>query len=383
MKRLPHLCLGLALLVGATAWSVAPARAETRVAISPSFLFLEAKADTGGSVEVQVTNRGDEPLDLSVGVTPYEGIEGERSAMSWISVDPNHLHVEPGEAATVEVHIAIPDREASGGRYAAVAFTTAAPDAGDGNRGISARLLVPVWLAVEGKGDLTRVPTVERFAPVLEADGRIGFRAAVRNEGNVHTRVAGAVEVGPDGEQPNARLEFQSRGILPDGTEVLATQGSLPLPAGALYAAEGEFAPPKDADQDAFDPISTTAAFGIEPMVAIVPGSVCENLDRGPTLSGAVVNDGDLGVLPIVQFEVRDASGTVLGYLSPTLEPVAWPHDQVEFAVDLPERLVSGNYTLITRVMYGAGEQVQREASFSIGGDPATAAPLCANPTLD
>lgn len=58
-------------------------------------------------------------------------------------------------------------------------FTTAAPDAlSEGAAiGLREKLAGSVVITVDGKGKLSYTAEIERFAPVLEHDGRIGFQA--------------------------------------------------------------------------------------------------------------------------------------------------------------------------------------------------------------
>lgn len=52
-----------------------------------------------------------------------------------------------------------------------------------------------ILIEVEGEGDLIRTAAIERFAPVLESDGRVGFRALVKSTGNTYVVAKGTIEI--------------------------------------------------------------------------------------------------------------------------------------------------------------------------------------------
>src|SRR5687767_13475273 len=118
MLRMPvvRLVLGLAIVAGAAALSAAPARATVSLSISPAVIRVEGEAGAGDGRPISAVNLGDEPIDLVVTVHELDGLTGERSAASWLTVEPSSLHLEPGQQGEVNVAIAIPGELPSGGR---------------------------------------------------------------------------------------------------------------------------------------------------------------------------------------------------------------------------------------------------------------------------
>jgi len=378
--RIASIVLSLTLLLGLGAQLAAPARAQVSIGVGPSLVELAAKPGATGEQPIAVTNGGSAPIELTVAVEPYRGVTGDASAVDWLTADPPSLRLEPGEQRTVTVRIAIPRGLPSGGRYAMVTVTTGGQTtAGQAGTAIAGKLGVPFLIAVDGKGELTREVSVDHFAPVLEPDGRVGFLALLRNEGNLHVVAEGAIEVSRSDGSPLGRLELpQTMAILPGRDQLLSAYGSLPLAADATFAATATI------EYGAEQPATAEVAFGMRPALDIVALGVCENLDRGPTLRLTLRNEGDLGLLPQARLMVRAAGGQEHGAVSPP--PVLlWPGETGDVVVDLPERLLTGDYVLAVRIDYAAPtadgqtalSPLEQELSFRIGGLDEGAATLC------
>jgi hypothetical protein len=131
--------------------------------------------------------------------------------------------------------------------------------------------------------------------------------------------------------------------------------------------------------------LTRDADFTPVPSLAVVGTSVCENLDRGPTLSVALHNDGGLALQPHIAFAVGDANGTSLGSISPIQPLLVWPGEDGAASVDLADRLASGAYVLTLRIDSAmpdpegrtAVPPIETEVPFRIGGLGDGAAPLC------
>ena len=221
----------------------------------------------------------------------------------------------------MKVSIAVPDNLDSGGYYASVTITTGAKKANGSQAGIAGQLGVPFLITISGKGKVASSATIEKFAPVLESDGRIGFRALVQSNGNRYVTAKGTVQVDQADGKHLGSLEFpQTTPILQGDERLMQTQGSLPLQMGARYKAS------VSVDYGAKKPATTDASFTVSaPAVAAANLSVCENLDKGPTLSATLQNSGDLGVMPNVTLAVKQESGSDLGSGPLPAPPLIWP----------------------------------------------------------
>lgn len=367
-----RLLLSLAVLAGVAATAAAPVRAEVGVSVGPSLIELNADPGGEGRQELTVTNTGDEPFEAVTTVEPYRGADGVYSAVDWLTAEPAAFRLEPGEQQTVAVTIAVPRGLESGGRYAMVAITPGAKETGGAGAAVRGKLGVPFLIAVDGDGKLTRTAKLERFAPVLERDGRIGFRALIRNEGNLHVVAQGAVAIGQGDDDPFGRLDItKTTSILPGTEQMVVAYGSLPLESGAAYTAAVEI------DYGAKEPLTEQTRFTVAPSLVVERQRVCENLDRGPTLALALRNDGDLGLEPGAELTIEDETGQPVQGSVTTPAALIWPGATAELVVDFPNRLLSGSYVLVARVSYGVEDPVEARAPFQIGGAGENVAPLC------
>ena len=178
----------VALLYGVAgvAWSAPPVGAGVSFTVGPALLDLSAAPGATGQHELIVRNTGDQPLTATVAVEPLATVPGDRSAAAWLSASPAEVRLDPGGAQAIVVDVAVPDEIETGGHYARVTITTEAPETGGNAAAIAGQVSVGVLVTVEGSGELVRAAEVAAFAPVLEADGRVGFRALLHNAGNVH-----------------------------------------------------------------------------------------------------------------------------------------------------------------------------------------------------
>lgn len=373
--------LGLLLLAGVAFPAAVPrsARADVSLRISPAIIELAAEPGGKGSQPLTIGNGGTDPVDIAAAVEPYKGADGERSAVDWLNVEPAEFRLEPGEERAVDVDIDVPRGLKSGGRYALVTFTTGVGTAAGNGAAIAGKLGAAFLVTVKGKGKLERAVGLEHFAPFLEPDGRIGFRALLRNDGNIHVRPAGAVAVADEAGKPLAALDLEGpTSLLPGDEALLAGHGSLPLPT-ATYRADALV------DYGGEKPLTATIEFEPHAAFTVTEITVCENLDRGPTVDLTLRNDGDLGLLPAIRLDLRSVDGQAAPQPSPAPPVVLWPHETATVTGEFGERLLSGEYVLTVRADYAAPAEdgqtvlppVEKEAPFRIGGLGEGAVPLC------
>jgi hypothetical protein len=373
MKSVLALVVAFMLVMGSTAIAALPAAAATiSIGVTPSLLELTSNPGSTGSQDLTVSNQGDEAFDATTGITEMHGASATNSAASWLKVKPASIHVGPGQKQTVTVTINVPNDLASGGYYASITITTGAKKGSGSGAAIAGQLGVPFLFTITGSGKVSQKATIEKFAPVLESDGRIGFRALVQSSGNRYITAKGTVQVDQNGKSYGS-LDFpSSTPILQGNDQLMQTQGSLPLQTGASYKASVSI------DYGAKKPVTAEASFTMSaPAVAVANLAVCENLDKGPTLSATLQNSGDLGVLPTVTLDVKSADGNDLGNGPLPQPPLLWPKDSSSFAVDFPTRLTTGSYVFTVTVQLPNGQPATQELPFQIGGTGPTTAPLC------
>lgn len=377
--------LGVPSILGATfalltLGLATPASAQVSLSVAPAFLELEGDAGDTGSIEIDVTNKGDEPFDAVTAVTSFQGMAGDRSLLDWSAVAPERLTIAPGDAGTVTFSLAIPEDATSGGRYAAITITTV-PETGDNTAAVAGQVVVPVFIAVRGGGDLEATSELGRSALFLEADGRLGARVEIVGTGNVHVPFVGEVAVTDDANGIDAKLAIDAGRVLPGTTRTYATATTLPLPLDRSYHVTIAMGTPDEAERMTGEPVHT-AELDVEATagMALDGASVCETLDGGPRVAAILRSDGTLGLTPAVSFQVLDASGAPMASVQGATPALLWPDDTVIVPARLDAALPTGDYSLVTMATAGADLSTQLTMPFSIGGDPATAAPLCATP---
>lgn len=380
-KRVLRLVLALCI-----ALQLVPLQSKAAVSlrVTPAILSLEAEPGATGEQPITIANEGDETVEIVTGVEPYQGADGTYSAVDWIKVEPATFTLDAGESREAMVQIEVPDDLDAGGRYALVTFASGGGATNEGSgASVAAKLGAAILLVVDGEGDLTESAQLAGFGPVLEPDGRVGFRALLSNNGNVHLRPSGSIEILGANSVPYGSLEIpEERTVLPGNEALLSALGSLPVDENATYTASAEIHYGEDSALTEEVSFSPTIDLGV------VSVRVCENLDRGPTLTATLENDGGLGLVPNTRFVIRSVDGNLIGDASAFQTNPIWGGTMAEIAADFSERLVTGDYLLAVQVQVvppsGDGESIvpplEYEQPFSIGGLKGNAAPLCESP---
>ena len=358
-------------LILGVAVQAAPSRAAVTVGVSPSLIELSGKPNSTGNVDLNVLNQGDEPFDISVASDAYSRAP-ERSNADWLTPSITTAHIDTGSQVVVPVAIAIPEDADPGGHYATIKITTGAPDGSGNSAGISGQLIVPFLITVEGK--YKRKAEVTNFAGFLELDGRLGFRAEATNEGEIHWKPASLVTINKGDGSDYGTLEVDNSTVFPQSDVTLATTSTLPVTTGDSYQAEIAL------DYGAKKPVKAKTEFTFTPDFT-VNGSVCENLDRGPTMAAKIDNTGSLGLITNVSMVVKSADGTPIGQTGMIGPNPVWPKTTGTVGTDLPDRLATGDYILTIQYQTGAAtDPVSIDLPFSIGGTGPNVAPICPQP---
>ncbi len=340
----------------------ASAKADVVISAYPSLVEIRTAANSKESRDVIVRNEGSEPYQVIATIEPYRDIKDGRSATTWLMVEPKSFELVPGQQRAVKVTLQVPPGQDSGGRYASVAFkTTAQPFDGSGAT-FSAKLAVPFLITVEGRGPLALKGVVDRLLPVLEADGRLGFRALLLNRGNLHFQARGAVELSREDGTPVGRLALaDTTAVLPGSDALIVTQSTLPMVEGASYYAQTVV------EYGGGAPATMATAFKATAALDITNVSVREIPEKGPVLQLSLRNRGELGLQPRIRIAMRDGDGRAVGYASPPRPQLVWPGQTVNIETQYPGLLDSGNYSLSARAEFGSASEAERELAFKLG----------------
>ncbi len=371
--RVVRSCLALALVLAAVVTvRTIPGSAQVNLSVTPSLLDVVADADASTTQDIVLQNGGTEPVSLAIEVFAQDGIQPPADATGWVTVDQPAIDIPAGSSATLGVGLTIPEDAVSGGYYANIRITTVG-SADQAGTVVAGEVVVPVLFTISGKGEIDRTTSVDRFAAFLEDDGRIGFRARITNAGNVHYRSPGTIEItGSDGTTMTTMDLQESTFVLPGQSRDLQAFGTLPLAADDTYGASISI----DIGADA--PIQAETSFSLKDLeTAQLDVAICENLDGGPTVTLDLTNPGQIGVLPDVRLSIRDAVQSQIVDTALPQGTLLWPQADQQIEAQLPERLVTGSYTLVGTLQVGSGPAIETQLAFDIGGTGPQVAPLC------
>ena len=163
------------------------------------------------------------------------------------------------------------------------------------------------------------------FAAVIEPDGRLGFRALIRDDGDTHLFATAHVTVGTAEQPASATWDAVSHGVLPGQSVVFANRETLPVWTTGELAASLVVAPSDAGEATDFVPVGASTAFVPDGSLDVTDLGACENLDRGPTMRASLAATGSIGVVPAVRFDVFDVGGRIVDGAVPLAGPIAWP----------------------------------------------------------
>jgi hypothetical protein len=384
-----------AAIAGLLVLTSGPALARITIAVAPALLELEGSPGSAGRIALTVSDNGDEPIDVVTGITELTGMVGDHSAVAWSRVTPERTSLQPGEHRTIEYIVEIPDDAPSGGRYAAITITTAPPQASpspsasagaDTSSHMTGRIEVPVFLTVDNGTDglVGRPITIERSALFLGQDGSLAVVTDVSNGGNVHVPLTGHARLtdasrspGPSpSPSPLADIHFTMGRLLPETTRTYVADDLVTLPLDSPYDLTIELGPPEATDATVMRAAIAHATEHVVATPSMSVGSidVCRAVDGSYQVSVALVNDGDLGLVPAVTLGILDVNGTEVGNARASVQAASWPGTTVDATGVLAPDLPDGTWTLIARVAYGPDLATESSRSLTIG--TSTDAPL-------
>lgn len=193
------------------------ALAQGGQAFSISPPLLELKADPGQTVtaKIKLTNVSAGELLIKTQLNDFGAknetgepniiFEDDQSSVShslrqWIS-SPEPFILDSKETKTLEIPITPPPDAEPGGHYAVVRFTGSAPELEESGVALSASIGSLVLLQVSGAVD-EKMSLVEFFSGIGDGSktgffesGPVTFSQRIQNEGNVHVKPTGTIEI--------------------------------------------------------------------------------------------------------------------------------------------------------------------------------------------
>ncbi|AKL97970.1 hypothetical protein [Endomicrobium proavitum] len=182
MKKL--LCFSLLMLFVCSAHatlSVYPSRIDAKV----------AQNDTLSS-EFTITNNYDGDIEVTVATqdwNTYKG-NGELDINSWLTVSPKTIKIKQGGAAKVK-YIIKTNSSMKGSVSGQVSFSYMQP----GNEMLNMRMSFPVYLTIHGTEKIDYEIGKISFYKSQLSDKEIKLQFAIKNNGNIHLRPQGLVNI--------------------------------------------------------------------------------------------------------------------------------------------------------------------------------------------
>jgi hypothetical protein len=191
------------------------------------------------------TSPGDSPMDLTfdilglgqslqqtnTGLTP-ELDTSPFSARTYITVNPQTFHLEPGKSQEVKATIIVPQNAGAGGRYAMITVHNAAT--GSGSTQIITAISIPIVITLEG----TAINMTGKITNLSVADPIPGqpikIITTLKNTGNFHYKVKTNVSVTDAAGKivATGRSDVSTRSIVPPFTGEFETIITTPLKVG-------------------------------------------------------------------------------------------------------------------------------------------------------
>ncbi len=320
-----------------------PANADDLgISAAPSPVEMTFAPGDVASREVTVFNQVRHPIRISASVEQYREGAGGPSAVDWLTVEPGSFLVAGYGERTVTVTVEAPEGELpSGGWYAAVAFDAVSMDPLQDTGTTTAATVVPFLVALDGRGRLLRGTAVDWFAPVLEPNGLVTFRAQLVNRGNIHFVADGFVEI--------------------NGSYGLVAGPAVALTLGDSYTATATFSYGGTAH------LTAGAEFTATPVLTVSGLRAVESPGLPMGIVVTLENEGDLALRPRVQVYVHAADGTVLGTTLDTGPSLLLPGKPGDMRFESRQPLPPGEHKIVAEVYFGAPDRIVKEQPLRIG----------------
>lgn len=201
------------LLVASATASAEESTSAQGLQISPAKVELNAAPGKTYDIKLSVTNVTSSELVYSSTVSDFSAADETgspkitidtsmpktASIRSWVS-GMDEFRLNPRQSMTIDAHISIPLNAEPGGHYGVLSFSGAAPDVEGTGVGLSASAGVLMLIRVDG--DVTEEASIASFYSgnldkpnFFFESSPIPFVVRVKNEGNVHIKPVGSIEV--------------------------------------------------------------------------------------------------------------------------------------------------------------------------------------------
>lgn len=260
------------------------AQGQAGVGIKPA--TIERTADPGEVQDhtVEVTNLSSarqvyylftrDIVAVSDGGTPIFAEEGQEKSgfelTEWVTLDTQEITLDPGEATTIGVTIAVPDNATPGSHFGAVFVSMTPPRMRQS--GASVGYDVANIISIRVAGDAIESAQIRSFSTdnYIHGESKVNFKARVENKGTVLVRPTGPLEVFNMFGKRVALITFNESkaGIFPFTTREFSVEWEDEGPGFGRYQAILSLV---YGDQGRHSTITSTLSFWILPMNIIMP----------------------------------------------------------------------------------------------------------------
>lgn len=171
--------------------------------ISPPSQEVTVNPGETTTIKAKLRNPSNKTLPISVRVEDFlaKGEEGQveltssspYSVISWTKISPEKFELAPGESQEVTATINVP-ADAAGGRFGSFVFAVQ-PDTPEGTAASVAQQVASLFL-LKVSGPVDEKLAIKSFsAPGFSEFGPVPFEVNVANEGNVHVKTYGLINV--------------------------------------------------------------------------------------------------------------------------------------------------------------------------------------------
>lgn len=197
------LCAILMMILGAGFFAgpvMALEPGDIVMSLNPSELELDLEAGKTYEYSVDVTNAGRLPFDVITSVSPYyaggdnyepdfENMTSYTKLYSWITLEQDSYHLEPGETAQVGFTVKVPTDVVGGGQYAAIMLLGDSGIEEEGAVKVQGQLAAILYGHVDGVEQIVSGELVNNSLPAFMFNDQISVSQTVKNTGNVDFRV--------------------------------------------------------------------------------------------------------------------------------------------------------------------------------------------------
>jgi len=210
------------------------------LAVSPQILELSANPGDEIASTFRLTNGGDKNININVSAQNFipQGEDGAvalteettgYSLAQWISVDPQTIEIEPKQTQVFSTVISVPESAEPGGHFGSLVFRTIPPEQ-EGTAALVSQEIAPVIL-VRISGDVDESAEVSSFRPTQNTwsnQNQIELETRIKNNGNVHFRPTGTIEIKNMFGRSVATIDLQERNVIPGATRRTITNWDQP-----------------------------------------------------------------------------------------------------------------------------------------------------------